>query len=188
VTRDLGFSGLIRRIAPFSCLSRHTRGCGGSTILTRILTGESAVWYIIEWRCLRNHEVHLHGVGGRTIQRVFDRDLPVVRRPRPGVIFLQLGGNDIGRQSSPTDVFVKLKRLVTVLRREIPDCIRWARFSVVSDPEEFVSSYKRRKNRVNKFLSREFGAFEQGKKFFRPSPTYSLVGTSTVTEYTSMII
>jgi hypothetical protein len=42
----------------------------------------------------------------------------------------------------------------------------WARFSVVSDPEEFVSSYKRRKNRVNKFLSREFGALEQGKKGF----------------------
>jgi hypothetical protein len=38
VTRDLSFSGLIRRIAPFSRLLRHTRGCGGST-LTRILTG-----------------------------------------------------------------------------------------------------------------------------------------------------
>jgi hypothetical protein len=30
------FSGLIRRTAPFSCLLRHTTGCGGS-ILTRIL-------------------------------------------------------------------------------------------------------------------------------------------------------
>jgi hypothetical protein len=38
VTRDLGFSGLIRRTDPFSSLLRHTRGCGGS-ILTRILTG-----------------------------------------------------------------------------------------------------------------------------------------------------
>jgi hypothetical protein len=38
VTRDLGFSGLIRRTAPFSRLLRQTRGCGGS-ILTRILTG-----------------------------------------------------------------------------------------------------------------------------------------------------
>jgi hypothetical protein len=37
VTRDLGFSGLIRRTAPFSRLFRHTRGCGES-ILTRILT------------------------------------------------------------------------------------------------------------------------------------------------------
>jgi hypothetical protein len=37
VTRDLGFSGLIRRSAPFSRLLLHTRGCGGS-ILTRILT------------------------------------------------------------------------------------------------------------------------------------------------------
>jgi hypothetical protein len=38
VTRDLGFSGLIRRTAPFSRLLRHTRECGGS-ILTWILTG-----------------------------------------------------------------------------------------------------------------------------------------------------
>jgi hypothetical protein len=38
VTRDLGFSGLIRRTAPFSRLLRHTRGCEGS-ILTWILTG-----------------------------------------------------------------------------------------------------------------------------------------------------
>jgi hypothetical protein len=38
VTRDLGFSGLIRRTAPFCRLLRHTRGCGVS-ILTRILTG-----------------------------------------------------------------------------------------------------------------------------------------------------
>jgi hypothetical protein len=43
VTRDLGFSGLIRRTPPFSCLLRHTRGCGGS-ILTRILTGLLNCW------------------------------------------------------------------------------------------------------------------------------------------------
>jgi hypothetical protein len=38
VTWDLGFSGLIRRTAPFSRLVGHTRGCG-RPILTRILTG-----------------------------------------------------------------------------------------------------------------------------------------------------
>jgi hypothetical protein len=38
VIRDLGFSGLIRRTAPFSRLLRQTRGCGGY-ILTRIPTG-----------------------------------------------------------------------------------------------------------------------------------------------------
>jgi hypothetical protein len=53
VTRDLGFSGLIRRTATFSRLLRHMRGCGGS-ILTRILTGAqwdeyqtSTLWSII---------------------------------------------------------------------------------------------------------------------------------------------
>jgi hypothetical protein len=38
VARGLGFSGLIRIIAPFSRLLQHTKGCGGS-ILARILTG-----------------------------------------------------------------------------------------------------------------------------------------------------
>jgi hypothetical protein len=42
VTRDVGFSGLIRRTAPFSRLLRHTRGCGES-ILTWILTGPLSV-------------------------------------------------------------------------------------------------------------------------------------------------
>jgi hypothetical protein len=32
VIRDLGFSGLIRRTAPFSRLLRYTRGCGGSIL------------------------------------------------------------------------------------------------------------------------------------------------------------
>jgi hypothetical protein len=46
VIRGLSLSGLIRRTAPFSCLLRHTRGCGGH-ILTRILT--RAQWYIFIW-------------------------------------------------------------------------------------------------------------------------------------------
>jgi hypothetical protein len=51
VTRDLGFSGLIRRTAPFSRLLRHTRGCGRS-ILTRILTGwEMKTVYIYYMQC-----------------------------------------------------------------------------------------------------------------------------------------
>jgi hypothetical protein len=35
VSRDLGFSGLIQRTAPFSRLLRHMRGCGGSRGNTR---------------------------------------------------------------------------------------------------------------------------------------------------------
>jgi hypothetical protein len=44
VTRGLGFSGLIRRTAPFSRLLRHTRECGGP-ILTWILTGTTVRWH-----------------------------------------------------------------------------------------------------------------------------------------------
>jgi hypothetical protein len=71
-TRGLGFSGLIRRTAPFSCLLRHTicsypdfhgspisrllrhtRGCGGS-ILTRIHTGSWCSWVIFKHiTCIR---------------------------------------------------------------------------------------------------------------------------------------
>jgi hypothetical protein len=52
VTRDLGFSGLIRRTAPISRLLRHAWGCGGP-ILTRILTGVST-WQStnLKRRCL----------------------------------------------------------------------------------------------------------------------------------------
>jgi hypothetical protein len=43
VTRGLGFSGLIRRIASFSRLLRLTRGCEGF-IRTQILTGSVEIW------------------------------------------------------------------------------------------------------------------------------------------------
>jgi hypothetical protein len=46
VTWGLGFSGFIRRTAPFSRLLQHTRGCGGP-ILTRILKGRSAMMNVI---------------------------------------------------------------------------------------------------------------------------------------------
>jgi hypothetical protein len=42
VTRNLGFSGLIWRTAPFSRLMRYTRGCGGS-ILTQIPRSHNSV-------------------------------------------------------------------------------------------------------------------------------------------------
>jgi hypothetical protein len=42
VTWGLGFSGLIRRTAPFCLLLRHKRGCGKS-FLTRILKGPLSV-------------------------------------------------------------------------------------------------------------------------------------------------
>jgi hypothetical protein len=49
VTRDLGFSGLIRRTAPFSRLLRNAWGCGGP-ILTRILTGRLYIEYLNIYR------------------------------------------------------------------------------------------------------------------------------------------
>jgi hypothetical protein len=55
VTRDFGFSGLIRRTAQFSRLLRHMGGCRGS-ILTRILMGSfisSSLGYMyIKWTWL----------------------------------------------------------------------------------------------------------------------------------------
>jgi hypothetical protein len=54
VTRDVGFSGLIRRTAPFSRFLRPTRGCGGS-ILTRILTVAKEVMIMKEKAALNAH-------------------------------------------------------------------------------------------------------------------------------------
>jgi hypothetical protein len=50
VSRDLGFSGLIRRTAPFSRLLRLTMGCARS-ILTRIHTGHNVHWKSKEKTC-----------------------------------------------------------------------------------------------------------------------------------------
>jgi lysophospholipase L1-like esterase len=59
------------------------------------------------------HDVHLYGVGGRTIAKIYYNDLKVVRRKRPDAVFLQVGGNDILKDSSPTLILVKMKRLVS---------------------------------------------------------------------------
>ena len=37
-------------------------------------------------------DVHLHGVGGRTVRQVYDLDLKRVERIHPDVVLLQLGG------------------------------------------------------------------------------------------------
>jgi lysophospholipase L1-like esterase len=62
---------------------------------------------------VRKHDVHLYGVGGRTIAKIYYNDLKVVRRKRPDAVFLQVGGNDILKDSSPTLILVKMKRLVS---------------------------------------------------------------------------
>jgi hypothetical protein len=56
VTRGLGFSGLIRRTAPFSRFLQHTRGCGGP-FLTRILTGKFST-IIRDVRCYVMEQKH----------------------------------------------------------------------------------------------------------------------------------
>jgi hypothetical protein len=59
-TRDLGFSGLFRRTAPFSRLLQHTRGCGGS-ILTRILTGFEVCWSMFNNKVIKYiQRVHVY--------------------------------------------------------------------------------------------------------------------------------
>jgi hypothetical protein len=56
VTRDLCFSGLIQRTAPFSRLLRHTRGGGEGSILTRILTRS---FQCIDWHVFWHFNVKL---------------------------------------------------------------------------------------------------------------------------------
>jgi hypothetical protein len=64
VTRDISFSGLIRRTTPFRRLLRHTRGCRGF-ILTRILTGSPI-------SCLLRHT---RGCGGSILTRILTGSL-----------------------------------------------------------------------------------------------------------------
>lgn len=65
-------------------------------------------WMRVNGREMRhgNLDVHLHGVGGRTVPQVYHLDLQLVERISPDVILLQLGGNDINDTTSATDVLV----------------------------------------------------------------------------------
>jgi hypothetical protein len=69
VTRDLGFSGLIRRTAPMSRPLRHTRGCGGS-ILTRILSGHKGTvkqfWW---WQDLQLQQKNVFDIRKKKIKK-----------------------------------------------------------------------------------------------------------------------
>lgn len=137
-----------------------------------------------------NLDVHLHGVGGRTVPQVYHLDLQLVERISPDVILLQLGGNDINDTTSATDVLVQLEQLITVLREKRPDStIIVASIICRRRPRGLSSrSYDRKKKRVNKFLLKEFGLSSRGRKSFS-LPTNSL-GRNTLTgmEFTSMMM
>lgn len=133
-------------------------------------------WMRVNGRVMRhgNLDVHLHGVEGRTVPRVYHLDMQLVERISPDVILLQLGGNDINDTTSASDVLVKLKRLISVLGEKHPDSITIVASIFCRRRHRGLSSrsYGRKKKRVNKFLLKEFGAFEQGKKVFFFSHTF----------------
>ena len=149
-----------------------------------LVLGHSFVRRLRDWIWMRDNgremsrgslDVHLHGVGGRTVRQMYDLDLKRVDRIHPDVILLQLGGGgggDISSCTSASDVLVRLKRLITVLRQKCRDStIIVASIFCRRRPRGLSSrSYDRKKKRVIKFLLRKFGAFEQGKKL-SSSPT-----------------
>ena len=116
----------------------------------------------------RKHDVHLYGVGGRTIAKTYYNDLKVVRRKRPDVVFLQVGGNDISKDSSPTLILVKMKRLVSVLleKYHVSTVIVGSVFCRRKPRGLSRRAYDRKKQKINKFLSKEFGTSKRGKKSF----------------------
>ena len=118
----------------------------------------------------KKHDVHLYGVGGRTIAKTYYNDLKVVRRKRPDVVFLQVGGNDILKDSSPTLILVRMKRLVSVLleKYHVSTVIVGSVFCRRKPWSLSRRAYDRQKQKINKFLSKEF-----------------VRNTSTETEFTS---
>ena len=118
----------------------------------------------------RKHDVHLYGVRGRTIAKTYYNDLKVVRRKCPDVVFLQVGGNDILKDSPPTLILVRMKRLVSVLleKYHVSTVIVGSVFCRRKPCGLSRRAYDRKKQKINKFLSKEFGR-----------------NTSTETEFTS---
>ena len=135
-------------------------------------------WMRINGRSMSTikHDVHLYGVGGRTIAKTYYNDLKVVRRKRPDVVFLQVGGNDILKESSPTLILVRMKRLVSVLLEKYhvstvivgSVCCRRKPWGLSR------RAYDRKKQKINKCLSKEFSTSNSLKR-----------NTSTETEFTS---
>ena len=126
-----------------------------------LVLGHSFVRRLRDWIWIRDNDV-----GGRTVRQMYDLDLKRVDRIHPDVILLQLGGGggDISSCTSASDVLVRLKRLITVLRQKCRDStIIVASIFCRRRPRGLSSrSYDRKKKRVIKFLLRKFGAFEQG--------------------------
>ena len=58
--------------------------------------------------------VHLHGVGGRTVAKLWSLDLHVVERIAPDVLILEIGTNDLV-DTSPEVVGSEIESLVCLL-------------------------------------------------------------------------
>ena len=61
--------------------------------------------------------VHLHGVGGRTVQTFKEHDLHVVRDLAPDIVILEIGTNDLSH-SLPQTVGSQIEEFVHLLRRD----------------------------------------------------------------------
>jgi lysophospholipase L1-like esterase len=59
--------------------------------------------------------VYLHGIGGRTVDKVFQYDLPFLKSQHSDIIILELGTNDLSFLS-PEAVGSRLEDLVSLLR------------------------------------------------------------------------
>ena len=65
---------------------------------------------------LRQHAgVYLHGIGGRTVDKVFQYDLPFLKSQHSDIIILELGTNDLSFLS-PEAVGSRLEDSVSLLR------------------------------------------------------------------------
>ena len=127
-------------------------------------------WMRINGRSMstRKHNVHLYGVGGRTIAKTYYNDLKVVRIKRPDVVFLQVGGNNILKESSPTLILVRMKRLVSVLleKYHVSTVIVGSVFCRRKPRGLSRRACDRKKQKINKFLFKEFGTSKRWKKSF----------------------
>jgi len=61
--------------------------------------------------------VHLHGVGGRTVAKLHTFDLGVVRQLKPDIVILEVGTNDLNNLQ-PEVVGSALEELVLTLKRQ----------------------------------------------------------------------
>ncbi|VDI08064.1 Hypothetical predicted protein [Mytilus galloprovincialis] len=103
---------------------------------------------------LSGHQSYIHGKGGRTTELLKRMDMHVIRRFRPHVVFIQVGGNDITPEASVKDIAENLIELAVEIQQQGVSQVIIGSVIIRLRPRNMsVSQYDNKRTKINKHLS-----------------------------------